>query len=82
MQRLNILGWKVNAYDYDGRTAVGIAASNGHLETVKYLVSHGANPFHRDFRGNNSHDDAKREGHPQVVEYLEGAMRTLMSKFK
>lgn len=70
MQRLNILGWKVNDYDYDGRTAVGIASSNGHLELVKYLVSHGANPFHRDFRGNNALDDAIRENHPQVVEYL------------
>ena len=27
MQILNIQGWKVNAYDYDGRTALGIAAS-------------------------------------------------------
>ena len=27
-------GWRVNAYDYDGRTALGIAASEGNLEAV------------------------------------------------
>jgi len=27
-------GWRVNAFDYDGRTALGIAASQGNLEAV------------------------------------------------
>jgi hypothetical protein len=31
MQRLNIMGWIVNAYDYDGRTALGVAASEGNF---------------------------------------------------
>ena len=43
MQTMHILGWRVNAYDYDGRTALNIAASEGHLDAVKYLVAHGAN---------------------------------------
>jgi len=34
MAILNIQGWKVNAWDYDGRTALGIAASDGCLEAV------------------------------------------------
>lgn len=54
MQSLHILGWKVNAYDYDGRTALSIAASEGHLDAVKYLVSHGANAGHRDIRNNDA----------------------------
>ncbi len=54
------MGWIVNAYDYDGRTALGVAASEGNFEAVKYLVTHGANPFHKDFRNNNAFDDAKR----------------------
>jgi glutaminase len=70
MQRLNIMGWSVNAYDYDGRTALGVAASQGNFEGVKYLVSHGANPFHKDFRGNSAFDDAKRENHREILEYL------------
>lgn len=54
---------KINNYDYDGRTALGVASSEGRLEAVKYLVNHGANIYHRDSRGNNSIDDAIREGH-------------------
>ncbi len=71
IQTLHILGWKVNAYDYDGRTALGIAASEGHLDVVKYLVSHGANPLHRDIRNNDAISDARREGREDVIEYLE-----------
>jgi glutaminase len=71
IQTLHILGWKVDAYDYDGRTALGIAASEGHLDVVKYLVSHGANPLHRDIRNNDAISDARREGREDVIEYLE-----------
>ncbi len=71
MQSLHILGWKVNAYDYDGRTALSIASSEGHLEAVMYLVSHGANPAHRDIRNNDALGDARRENRTKVIEFLE-----------
>ena len=29
----------INASDYDGRTAIHVAASSGHLEMVKYVES-------------------------------------------
>jgi ankyrin repeat protein len=48
-----------------------VAASEGHIDSVKYLITHGANPMHRDFRDNTALDDAKREGHHEVIEYLE-----------
>ena len=51
----------LNTYDYDGRTALGIAASEGHIESVRYLVTHGANINHKDARGNDALADAKRE---------------------
>jgi len=76
IQTLHILGWKVNAYDYDGRTSLAIAASEGHLECVKYLVSHGANITHRDIRGNDALGDARREGRTEVVEFLEKALKS------
>ena len=69
----------MDAYDYDGRTALGVAASEGNLKAVKYLITHGANPNHRDFRNNNALDDAKREERIEVMEYLEcilGSPRT------
>ncbi len=70
MQRLNVIGWIVNAYDYDGRTALGVAASEGNLNAVKYLVTHGANPFHKDFRGNDAFMDAQRENRKAVHDFL------------
>lgn len=37
-----IEGININDYDYDGRTALSLAASEGNLECVKYLIAHGA----------------------------------------
>ena len=70
MKVLHILNWKINSYDYDGRSALGIAASEGHLDAVKYLVVHGADINHRDARGNDALADAIREKRGAVVEYL------------
>ncbi len=53
----------INDFDYDGRTPLSIAASEGHLELVKYLVNHGSNVLHRDARGNTAIDDARLFGH-------------------
>jgi glutaminase len=75
---LHIVGWKVNAFDYDGRTALGIAASEGHLQVVKYLVSHGANLKQKDIRNNDALADARREGHVEVVQYLEEVLARQM----
>jgi ankyrin repeat protein len=69
------MGWMVNAYDYDGRTALGVATSQGNFEAVKYLVAHGANPFHKDFRNNNAFEDAKRENHREILEYLDATFK-------
>ena len=52
-----------------------MAASEGNLAAVKYLVTHGADVFHRDVRNNDALDDAKRENHAEVVAYLESVIK-------
>lgn len=77
LEKLILQGVKMNAYDYDGRTALNVAASEGNLRAVKYLVAHGANIRHRDNRNNDALSDAKRENHTEVVAYL-----SLVANFK
>ena len=64
----------MNGYDYDGRTALNVAASEGNLMAVKYLITHGANPLHKDNRNNDALADAKRENHTEVIAYLKSAI--------
>ena len=51
MENLRTIGWNANAQDYDGRTAIAIAASQGNLEAVKYLISYGADSTIMDMHG-------------------------------
>jgi len=70
MKALHLKRWKVNSYDYDGRTALSLAASEGHLDAVRYLVAHGADINHKDARGNDPLADAVRENRQEVVQFL------------
>ena len=56
--------------DYDWRGALHVAASDGHLEVVKLLISKGASPNQSDRWGGSPLDDAMRERHTDVAEYL------------
>jgi glutaminase len=60
----------VNGQDYDGRTALSIAASEGHLEAVKYLLGNNADIKIKDARGNDPLDEAIREGRLSVADYI------------
>ena len=74
MKSLHLKGWKVNSYDYDGRSALGLAASEGHVEALKYLVAHGANLDHKDVRGNDALGDAIRENRTEAIAYLKSVV--------
>ena len=60
----------VNAADYDGRTALHLAASEGHERMVKFLLSQGADPTLVDRWGATPSRDAEREGHTALTNLL------------
>jgi len=60
----------VNFRDYDRRTAVHVAASEGHLDVVRYLVGRGARVNRSDRWGGSPLDDAHRHRHADVAGYL------------
>lgn len=61
----------VDVADYDLRTALHLAASNGHIGLVRMLVDkHQASTAVQDRYGGTPLDDGIREGHFAVVQYL------------
>lgn len=61
----------VNFRDYDRRTPLHIAASEGHLAICKYLVNDRARINRSDRWGGSPLDDALRHKHLECVEYLQ-----------
>jgi len=64
----------VNFRDYDRRTALHVAASEGHLEICKYLVKGKKVKINRSDRwGGSPLDDAHRHRHLEVAQFLRQA---------
>ena len=47
-----------------------IAASEDKIDAIKYLMNNGANPYLKGIRGRNVIDEARRERHTDIVQYL------------
>lgn len=60
----------INFRDYDRRTALHVAASEGHMAVTKYLVENGAMVNRSDRWGGSPLDDAHRHQQREVVLYL------------
>jgi glutaminase len=64
-------GVNVSVCDYDWRSPLHLAASNGHANVVKYLLSRTGSAqaliANKDRWGNTAADDARREGHPEIL---------------
>lgn len=65
----------LNARDNKGATPLYAAAMNGHLETVVYLLSAGADPTIPDNEGVTPQGIAAKNGHEEVARYLEDSSR-------
>ena len=68
-------GRDLTVCDYDGRTALHLAASEGHFDVVRYLCVQAGDDAARlksvlDRFGGTPHSDAVREGHDEVAAYL------------
>ncbi len=63
-------GANLNAADYDGRTAMHLAASEGHIHIVQFLVEQGIELNPVDRWGNTPLEDARRHHHHHIVEFL------------
>jgi glutaminase len=66
----------LNASDYDGRSPLHLAASEGHAHVVRWLLRHGASPAALDRWGGNALDDADRHGHTEVASLLRAALES------
>ncbi|XP_065081153.1 glutaminase liver isoform, mitochondrial isoform X2 [Ochlerotatus camptorhynchus] len=71
LRRHKLSGMDITLSDYDGRTALHLACSEGHLECVKFLIEHcGVSHNVKDRWGNSPLDEAETFGHIEVSEYL------------
>ena len=59
-----------NVCDYDMRTPLHIAAANGHLDIVQYLLSLGASASARDRFGRTALQDARDSGFDRIEQLL------------
>lgn len=60
----------VSLGDYDNRTALHVAVSNGHLECAQFLVQMGADLNIKDRWGNSPLDEAIRENRTEIADFL------------
>lgn len=70
LEALKDMGSNLSLGDYDGRTPLHIAACEGHLHLVQYLLSHGATVYAKDRYGDTPLCNAVRFRHKDVVQLL------------
>ncbi|MBT8486705.1 MAG: glutaminase A [Phycisphaerales bacterium] len=73
IQRLVLQDAQLDGADYDGRTALHLAAAEGRDEIVAYLLEQGVDPAPVDRWGGTPLDDARRRQHTRIAALLQAA---------
>eukprot|EP01130_Rhizamoeba_saxonica_P003620 TRINITY_DN1511_c0_g1_i1.p1 TRINITY_DN1511_c0_g1~~TRINITY_DN1511_c0_g1_i1.p1 ORF type:complete len:472 (-),score=83.20 TRINITY_DN1511_c0_g1_i1:34-1449(-) len=63
-------GQNIDSSDYNGRGAIHLAASKGHIDIVELLLRNGADPHLKDRYGNTPIYEAKMNGFEEIVDML------------
>ncbi|XP_073470025.1 glutaminase liver isoform, mitochondrial isoform X1 [Aquarana catesbeiana] len=83
MRRFALSAMDMEQKDYDSRTALHVAAAEGHLEVVKFLIEGcRVNPFVEDRWGNTALQDAIRFEQQDVANLLMEYQETYTSRLK
>ncbi|MEL7123457.1 MAG: glutaminase, partial [Bacteroidota bacterium] len=71
LKRLDAMGADLGAADYDGRTALHLAAAENQVEVVRYLIKRGVDVKPIDRWNNTPIADAKKGKYEEIIKLLE-----------
>lgn len=81
LKRLLSYGMDANLKDYDYRTPLHVAASEGLIFMAKLLLEAGASVFTKDRWGNTPLDEARMSGNKNLIKLLEDAKSAQLTEF-